>query len=106
MSYKVVIAPFAKKQLDALYDYIAEASTDDIAERYIEGIAAYCEGLSIFPLRGTMRNDLRAGLRITNYRKRVAIAFEVKESQVTILSIHYGGQDYESLLMEDDYSVN
>jgi len=106
MNYKVVISPFAKEQLDSLYDYIAEASSEDIAEKYIEGIANYCESLSVFPLRGTLREDLRAGMRITNYRKRVVIAFEVKESQVTILSISYGGQDYESLLSGDDYSAN
>jgi len=106
MNYKVVISPFAKEQLDSLYDYIAEESSEDIAERYIEAISSYCESLSIFPLRGTMRDDLRAGLRITSYRKRVVIAFEVEGNRVTILSISYGGQDYESLLSGDDYSVN
>jgi len=103
MNYKVVISPFAKKQLDILYDYIAQESSDDIAERYIEEISSYCESLNIFPLRGTLRNDLRAGLRITSYKKRVVIAFEVEGSQVTILSISYGGQDYESLLSGDDF---
>jgi len=106
MNYKVVISPFAKQQLDSLYDYIAEASSEDIAEKYIEGISNYCESMSIFPLRGTLREDLRAGIRITNYRKRVVIAFEVKENQVIILSIFYGDQDYEGLLSDDDYSIN
>ena len=48
-----------------------------------------------------MRDDIRPGLRITNYRGRVAIAFDVSGEQVSILGIFYGGQDYESILRDD-----
>lgn len=44
------------------------------------------------------RDKIRAGLRITNYRKRAVIAFAVGETVVSLLDIHYGGQDYESVL--------
>jgi len=36
------------------------------------------------------------GLRITSYRKRVAIAFNADANQVAILGVFYGGQDYEA----------
>ena len=82
----------------ALYDYIATAASPQIAQRYTDAIVNHCEELSAFPLRGTLRNDIRPGLRITNYRKRTVIAFAVDAKQVSILGIYYGGQDFESAL--------
>lgn len=62
---------------------------------------SYCESLCLFPLRGTMRNDVRHGLRITNYKKRAVIAFDVEAEQVSIIGIFYGGQNYETILQDD-----
>jgi len=101
MRYQVDFSPVAQYQLESLYDYIAQASTPSIAARYVHGIIDYCESLSTFPLRGTAREDLRPGLRMTHYKKRVVIAFRVQERRVTIISIFYGGQDYETLLSDD-----
>ena len=44
-----------------------------------------------------MRDDIRPGLRITNYRRRAVIAFEVDDTTrtVAILGVFYGGRDYE-----------
>jgi len=52
----------------------------------------------LFPLRGTPRNDLRPGIRLTGYRKRVVVAFEVEGARVNIVAVFYGGQNYEPLL--------
>lgn len=56
-------------------NYIAAAVSPKIAERYTSSIVAYCESLQDFLLRGTRRDDVRPGLRITNYKKRAVIAF-------------------------------
>lgn len=101
MNYRVVFSPEAEEQLAALYSYIAAAASPDIAARYTEGIVAYCEGLHTFPHRGTRRDDVRPGLRITNYRKRAVIAFALDADQVSIIGVFYGGQDYESILDND-----
>ncbi len=45
-----------------------------------------------------MRDDIRPGLRITHYRKRTVIAFEVNADQVAIIGVFHGGQDYEAAL--------
>ena len=55
-----------------------------------------------FPQRGTLRDDVRPGLRITNYKKRAVIAFEVSADQVSILGVYYGGQDYIARLHDDE----
>ncbi len=72
-----------------------------IAERYVNAIITYCETLKTYPLRGTPRDDLRPGLRITNYKGRTLIAFDVNAQQVSIIGLFYGGQDYETTLQID-----
>lgn len=61
----------------------------------------YCESLRTFPHRGTVRDAVRSGLRITNYKKRAVIAFDVDAELVSIIGIFYGGQDYETILHDD-----
>lgn len=98
MAYTVEFAPEAQEQLAGLYRYIAKAASPDIAQRYTDAIVSHCEELQTFPLRGNQRDDIRPGLRITNYRKRAVIAFAVDAKQVSILGVFYGGQDFETAL--------
>ncbi len=100
-NFRIVFSPEAQEQLELLYLYIAKAATPVTAARYTEAIISYCESLCTFPLRGTMRDDVRPGLRITNYRKRTVIAFWVNDATVSIIGIFYGGQDYETLLQDE-----
>jgi plasmid stabilization system protein ParE len=88
-------------QLVALYQYIAVAASPAIALRYTDAIVSYCESLSIFPHRGTVRDDIRMGLRVTHYKKRAVIAFAVDTEWVYIIGVFYGGQDYEVRLSND-----
>ena len=101
MTFRVVFSPEAEDQLSDLYSYIAGAVSPEIAERYVNAIISYCETLEIFPLRGAQRDDIRPGLRITNYKGRTVIAFAVDDRQVSIIGVFYGGQDYETALQDD-----
>lgn len=101
MRYSVVFTPEAQQQLAKLYHYIAIAASPGIARRYAGAIVTYCEGLQTFPHRGTRRDDIRPGLRITNYKKRAVIAFSVDAELVSIIGVFYGGQDYEAVLQPD-----
>ena len=100
MSYAVVFAPRAEDQLAELYGYIAIRASPTTATRYTDAIVSLCEGLSEFPHRGTPRDDIRPGLRITNYKGRTVIAFAADDIGlcVSILGVFYGGQDYESTM--------
>ena len=102
MPYDVVFTPEAEAQLIELYGYIATEASPETAARFTEGIVTYCESLSSFPVRGTRRDDVRPGLRITSYRKRVVVAFAVEADQVQIIGIFYGGQNYEAILQDED----
>jgi plasmid stabilization system protein ParE len=67
MRYRVVFAPEAEEQLLALYRFISKVSANpEIARRYTEAIVDYCESMSEVPHRGTRRDDIRPGLRITH----------------------------------------
>jgi len=99
---RVVFTPEFEAQIGELYDYIADEASPEIAARYTDAIVSYCESLCTFPRRGTMRDDVRPGLRITHYRKRAVIAFTVDGEQVSIIGVFYGGQDYETALRETD----
>ena len=101
MSYPVIFTPEAEAQLTELYRYIATAASPEVAARYTNSIVTYCESLQTFPHRGVQRDDIRPGLRITSYRKRVVIAFEADANRVAILSVFYGGQDYETAFHEE-----
>lgn len=102
MTYVVRFAPEAADQLQSLYRYVAEASSPQVAADYVEAIVAHCEGLAVFPHRGTIRDDLRPGLRTTVYKKRVVIAIVVNDAaeRVDVLGIFAGGQDYEAVLAD------
>ena len=100
MSYRVVFAPEASDQLEALLLYIAERSSPTIAERYTNAVVATCEGLALFPLRGVAREDIRPGLRLTHHKGRTVVAYAVDEGAqtVSVIGVFYGGQDHEGAL--------
>jgi toxin ParE1/3/4 len=100
MMHRVVYAPEAEAQLVALYFQIAAAASPKIAANYTETIVSQCESLKTFPMRGARRDDIRPGLRVFGFRRRVSIALEVADGVVTILGIFYGGQNIEAAFDE------
>jgi plasmid stabilization system protein ParE len=102
VSYTVRFSPQALAQIDAIEDCITLAGSPVAAIRHTDGIVSYCESLTTFPLRGTTRDDVIPGLRVTNYRHSTVIAFNVDGSDqtVSILGVFYGGQDFETALTD------
>ena len=101
MAHRIVVAPEARDQLDAIYDYIAEAASPDIAARFTDGIVDHLMVLGDNPRIGTPRDDIRPGLRTLAHRRRVTIAHMVERKTVGWIGSYYGGQDFETLLRED-----
>ena len=100
--FKVSFRPCAEFDLFELYDHIAESAGRAVAGDYIDRIEAACLALASFPARGRKRDDLRPGLRIVGFERRVSIAFIVDDREVVIARIFYGGRDYEALLRSQD----
>ena len=101
MAREVVFRPAARADLKNLYAYIEQDSPANAA-RYVEQIEAYCMKLADFPERGTRRDDLRPGIRIIGFRRRVDIAFTVSHDRVEIARILYGGRDLGQAFDEDE----
>lgn len=92
MGHKVLFRPPARKDLRHLYDYIERDSPAN-ATRYVDQIEAYYMTLAEFPERGMRRDDLRNGIRIIGFRRRVHISFTITSEGVEIVRILYGGRD-------------
>jgi toxin ParE1/3/4 len=69
--------------------------------RYVSALVEQCEDLETFPLRGMARDDIRPGLRITQFRGRTVIAFAAERDQVVILGLFHVGRDFERALRDD-----
>lgn len=99
---QVIFTPVAERQIDNLHAYITAHSSESRADRYVGRIVGFCQGLATFPLRGTKRDDLLAGLRTVGFERRVIIAFVVTADTVLIEGMFYGGQDFEALFHEQE----
>ena len=93
MRYKVVFSETAARDLSEIFDYVAAHGSADRAIAYLARLQKSIDSLKQFPNRGSMRDDLRPGLRAFGFEHRIAVAFEVGESEVTILRVLYGGRE-------------
>jgi toxin ParE1/3/4 len=96
----VTFRPLAEEDLTELYLYIAEQSGyPDRAIGYVRRLRDFCDSLAAFPKRGQQRNDLRRGLWVAGFEKRIAVAYIIRlNGDIEIGRIFYGGRDYETLL--------
>jgi toxin ParE1/3/4 len=101
MMRRVEYAKRARNQLRSIYEYVANAASQRIAEGFVADISHYCDGLSSFPERGSRRDDLRPGLRLVGFRRRVTIAFRIDAEAVRILGVFYGGRNIEAAFSDE-----
>ncbi|WP_187970994.1 type II toxin-antitoxin system RelE/ParE family toxin [Aquibium microcysteis] len=102
MTREIVFSPEALADLLSLYDYVADQSGESCAVAYITRIEAYCAGFAEFPERGMRRDELREGLRVVGFERRVTIAFHVEPDRVVFDRILYGGRNMEGAIAQPD----
>jgi toxin ParE1/3/4 len=98
VAHRVIFSPEAAADLSEIYDYIAKQSGTAIAFGYLRRIEAYCAGFKHSAERGTKRDDLRSGLRIVGFERRITLAFHLDSETVVIDRILYGGRDIKRTL--------
>jgi toxin ParE1/3/4 len=54
--------------------------------------------LDLVSERGFLREDIRPGLRVLGFERRLTVAFSVEAETVTIYRLFYGGQNWEEVL--------
>ena len=98
---RVGFTPEARTDLHQLEDYVAAQSGSKRAFAYIKRIHGYCMSFAQFPERGTRRNDIRPGLRVIGFERRVTVVFHLTDEWVIIDRVLYGGRDIRAALSED-----
>ena len=101
MRFDVLLTGHAERDLEALYDYIAEHDTPGNAVRVLDHIEKALLSLSTFPERGSHPKELLA-LGIREYRqilfKPYRMIYRVMEQQVYVYLIVDGRRDMQTLL--------
>lgn len=93
---RVVLAPEAGDDLNELYDWITGRASPEVAMAYLERVSEFLSGLSVASERGHLRSDVRRGLRIVGFERRLTVAFVVDEHTVTVLRVFTAGRDWAS----------
>jgi toxin ParE1/3/4 len=94
---EVVYSPEFEDDLNKLFDFISVRSNDQTALNYTFRIEEFCAGLDLASERGTLRDDLRKGLRVVGFERRGVIAFTVEQDRVVILRFFSGAQNWEAM---------
>lgn len=92
MKYRLRLTREARQDIDALARYIAERADQAVALAYVDRLQGFLGKLAIFPERGTARTEIRPGLRIIGFERRLAIAFVVTDDEVRVLRVLAGGK--------------
>ena len=95
-SRSVTFTDTARADLREIYEWISAAASWETAGRYIIRLERFCYSLDLASERGSARHDVRAGLRIIGFEKRLSVAFEVTEDTVYILRIFRAGRNWEA----------
>jgi len=98
---QVLFAPEAMRDLEAINILISEGGGAGRAQNYLARLEDYCLGFDLAAERGTARDDIRSGLRITSFDRRITLAFKVTAEEVVFLRLFYAGADWQSWLAED-----
>lgn len=95
---RIVFAPEAAEDLVGIYDWIAEQASPSTAMDYLDRVEAFCLRLRIGSERGHLRADIRPGMRIIGFERRLTIAFAVEDDTVTVLRVFAAGQNWEQAM--------
>ncbi|MGQ2918175.1 MULTISPECIES: type II toxin-antitoxin system RelE/ParE family toxin [Rhizobium] len=93
--YAVRLSPEAQTDIVRIHARIVDKSGSTItADRYIDRISGFLSSLNVFPERGTVREEVRSGLRIIGFERSASVAFIVEEDDVVVLRILAKGQEF------------
>ncbi|WP_343044791.1 type II toxin-antitoxin system RelE/ParE family toxin [Allomesorhizobium camelthorni] len=85
----------AEADLRDIFDFVSSQASVARAQAYVNRIIGFLAGLDVFPERGTIREDIKPGLRIIGFERSACIAFLVEGDSVVILRVLYAGRQVE-----------
>ncbi len=98
-SLPVVFRPEAAKDIENIFTYIFEQTNNfDIAQNFTKRLYDRCIKIGIIPNGGANRDDLGENIQLIPFEKRAVILYKTENNEVIIVSIFYGGRDYDALM--------
>ena len=94
-----VLALFAARDLEILWEHLADEASEAIADRVIDAISERCEMLADFPDAGRLRPDLGPHVRCFPVEKHV-IYYRHESALVVIGRVLHGSRDQAAALRE------
>lgn len=100
MSHKIRFTEPAKHDLEVIYLYIAE-DTVAAADKHRDQLIKRCMGLVDHPRIGTLRDDIRPGLRSVTEGDYVIFYRILNETDLPIMRVVHGKRDFTKLTFTD-----
>lgn len=96
MNYRIRFHPLVARDLDAIAHWILDYAGPDSAARKLAEIEAAIAALKETPHKGSLRDDIVAGLRAIPVGRKAVIAFVVDDAaaEVLVYAVSYGGADW------------
>ncbi len=101
MAYRLLFTEGAERDLESIYEHIAESDHPASADRVLERLIAVAEQLVLMPERGSYPKEL-LNLGIKEYRqvffKPYRLIYQVRGLDVVVFVVVDGRRDMQSLL--------
>lgn len=96
MSYTIIRHPGVEADLLEITRYIASYAGLAVGKAKVDEIIAFINRLADYPKIGSLRSELRPGLRAIPAADKATVCFRVDDErrQVVILCISYAGADW------------
>jgi toxin ParE1/3/4 len=99
--YEVLLTAGAERDLEEIYDYIAEFDSPRSADRVLKRLLEVAKSLAAFPQRGAYPRELLA-IGIRDYRqsffKPYRVIYRIVEERVLVYVIADGRRNMQALL--------
>jgi len=80
--YHVRVSDEAETDIAEIYRFVRrKTASASVARTYVGRIYAFLQEFESFPERGTVRANVRDGLRIVGFERRVSAAFVVEDTE-------------------------
>lgn len=99
-SCEVRLTQDALADVQSLKSYLTAERGEAFGGAYVSKLTKFLRSLERAPMRGTVRQSIRPGLRVIGWRRAHTIAFIADEAThtVTVLAVLSRGQDIGSIL--------
>ena len=96
MIYRIRFHPLVARDIDAIAHWIIDYAGPKVAARKLAEIEAVIATLRVTPHKGSVRDEIAAGLRAIPAGRKAVIAFVVDDDarEVLIYAVTYGGADW------------